>query len=84
MSRRAWRISGELVCTSMPSHTCDAARGHVVAHALHVHDAHAARAGQAQVGMVAEPRDADAQLLGRLHDRGALVHRDRRAVDGQR
>ncbi len=76
MSRRAWRISGELVCTSIPSQTCDAARGHVVAHALDVDDAHAARAGQAQIGMVAEPRDANPQLLGRLHDRRARVDRD--------
>ena len=60
-----------------------AARGHVVAHALHVDDAHAARAGQAQVGMVAEPRDADPQLLGRLHDRRARVDLERRVVDGQ-
>ena len=51
----------------------DAARGHVVAHALHVHDAHAAGAGHAQVGMIAEPGDADAELLGRFHDRGPLV-----------
>ena len=41
----------------------DAARGHVEAHALHVHDAHPAGAGQAQIGMVAEPRDVDPQLL---------------------
>ena len=33
--------------------------------------------------MVAEPGDADAQLLGRLHDRRALVDRDRHVVDGQ-
>ena len=61
----------------------DAARGHVVAHVLDVHDADAAGAGQAQVGMVAEPGDADAQLLGRLHDRRALGDRDCVAVDGQ-
>ena len=60
------------------------ARGHVKAHALHVDDAHAARAGQAQVGMVAEPGDADPQLLGRLHDRRAGIDLEWRVVDLQR
>ena len=83
MSRRAWRISGELVCTSIPSQTCGAARGQVVAHAFHVHHAHAARAGQAKIGMVAEPGDANPQLLGRRHNGCAGIDLDVNIVDFQ-
>ena len=43
--------------------------------------ADAAHAGQAQVLVVAERGDADAQLLGGLEDRRAQRHRDRVAVD---
>ena len=60
------------------------ARGHVKAHVLHIDDAHPARTGEAQVGMVAKPRDADPQRLRRLHDRRALGNRNGRIVDFQR
>ena len=58
-----------------------AAGGHVEAHPLDLDHAHAAGALQAQVGMVAEPRDADPQLLAGLHDGRAFVDRHGRAVD---
>ena len=45
--------------------------------ALDLDHAHPAHAGHAQVLVVAERRDADAELLGGVEDRGAERHRDR-------
>ena len=61
-----------------------AAGGHVEAHILDLDDAHPAGAHQAQIGVVAEPWDADSQPFAGLHDRRAFGDRDRRAVDGER
>ena len=60
------------------------ARCHVKPHPLDLDHAHATGTLQAQVGMVAEPRDADPQLLAGLHDRRAVVNGHGRAVDRQR
>ena len=60
-----------------------AAGGHVEAHLLDLDHAHAAGALQAQVGVVAEPGDADPELLAGLHDGRAFGDRKGRAVDGE-
>ena len=51
--------------------------------ALHLHHADAAGALQAQVGVVAQAGDVDAQLLGGLEDGGPRGHLDGLLVDGE-
>jgi hypothetical protein len=50
--------------------------------AFHFHHADPAHAGDAQVGMMAQGRNADADLLGGGEDGGAQGHLDLLAVDG--
>ncbi len=61
-----------------------AAGGHVEAHVLDLDHAHAAGAHEAQVAVVAEAGNADAQFLARLHDGRPLGDGHGSAVDGER
>ena len=56
---------------------------HIKTHAFDVDDANSAGALQAEVGMVAEPGDADAQLLAGLHDGRAIGNLEGSGVDGE-